>query len=93
MSSEALLIIVLMGGALLIVVLNDWWKRQLVSRAKADRREIRQDWLVNKTQWGRVGVLAVVGLIYVYLMNHPELTDRDFGPLNPLVEWLFRKPR
>jgi len=53
----------------------------------------RKDLYVNKTRWGMVAAL-VVGLgVYAYLLNHPELTNRDFGPLTPLTHWLFAKPR
>ena len=92
MKPEALLILVLGGGALIIVVINDWWKQRLVDKARAERRSVRRNLLANKTQWGMVVALVIGFGLYAFLLSNPVLADRDFGPLNPSVEWLLSKP-
>lgn len=93
MKPEVVLILVLGIGALGIVILNDWWKRRLVDRAHGRRGTIRKDLLSNKTQWGMVIAIAIGIALYAFLLNNPEWTNKNFGPLNPLVEWFFKKPR
>jgi hypothetical protein len=77
--------------ALLIVIANDYGKRRLIEDAEKEGKKPRRAWYANKTDWGMVVGLLVCFAIYSYLLNHPELTDRDFGPFTPWVRFTFPK--
>jgi hypothetical protein len=91
MNSTSILVVVLGALALLVVVANDWWKRRLVKIAEKKGTTVRADIHNNKTPLTRIVVLILGIGVYAYLLNHPELTNRDFGPLTPLVRWMFFK--
>jgi hypothetical protein len=79
--------------ALCFVIADDWWKRRLVKKAEAKGKMARKDLYVNSTRWGMVAVLIVALGAYACLLNRRELANRDFGPLTPLMHWLFAKHR
>jgi len=92
MSFETVLVAVLVGIALIIVVVNDLWKRGLVEKSRSQNKNGNPDWQNNKTQWSMVVALIAGAGLYIYLLNHPELTAGDFGPFTPWVRHLFDKP-
>jgi hypothetical protein len=93
MESETMFVIFLAVVSLVIVIANDFWKKGLVESAEKKGKKARRDLYINKTQWGMVAMLILGFGVYVYLLNHPELTDRDFGPLQPLIRLTFPKTR
>jgi hypothetical protein len=91
MKPETLLIFALGVGALMVVIANDWWKKRLVEKKEKKNQKVRKDLRNNNTQWLLV-VFLLLGIgIYAYLLNRPDLTNRDFGPITPLMRWLFQK--
>jgi hypothetical protein len=93
MNERAILVVVLGFAALLIVIADDWWKRRLVRRAEEKGKKARADLYVNKPRWSIVIAIAVGLITYAYLLTRPDLTNRDFGPLTPLVRWFFSNTR
>jgi len=93
MKPDVVLIVFLGVVSLMIVVANDWWKRRLVNKVEKRGTKARADLYNNKTRWGTVALIALGLGAYAYFLNHPELTGRDFGPLTPLMRWLFFRHR
>lgn len=93
MKPEIIFVVFLGVVSLIIVVANDWWKRRLVKKAEGQGKRARKDLYANRTQWVAVIIAAVGFGVFVYLLSRPDLTDRDFGPLTPLIRWLFSNPR
>ena len=93
MKPETGLVVFLGIVALIIVVVNDWWKRRLVQKAEGKGKKARKDLHTNNTQWGVVVAIALAIGAYAFLRTHPDLTSGDFGPLTPLIRWLFSTQR
>lgn len=87
MNASSILICVLGFGGVLIVVLNDMLIRQSTHDARSESANPKNR--SRETQWSLVITLVIGIAIYAYLWNHPELTDRDFGPLNPIRDHFF----
>jgi hypothetical protein len=75
--------------ALAIVIANDLWKQHLVRRAQLRGKRISDHWRQNRIDWRFVAVLIVGFAIYIYLLANPHLTNRDFGPFNPIIKHFF----
>jgi hypothetical protein len=54
---------------------------------------VPENWLQNRTDWRIVAFLIVGFVVYLFLLANPQLTNRDFGPLDPLMKFLFAEPR
>lgn len=86
------LVAVLAILSLTLMIADDWWKRRLVRKARAKGRQVPAHWLQNRTDW-RILVCLIAGFVlYLILLANSHLTNRDFGPLDPMMKWLFPGP-
>lgn len=92
MDFETVTILIVAFGGLLFVIANDWWKRRLVRRAAIQGRDPRASWTNNETHWGAAIGLAVAFVVFIYVMQHKELIDGDWGVFTPLVQWFLAPP-
>lgn len=85
--------VMLMGfPALIVVIANDYWKKRLVAKAATAGRPARKDLHQNETSWPIVVVVVVALFITAHMIKHPELADREWGILKPLVQWFYSAP-
>ncbi len=89
---EAILIVVLGVVVIIVMVLNDLWKRYLVERAEARGKPVREDLRHHKISWGTILVVFFTFVLFAVFYSNPDLVDRDWGPLNPFMRWMFKKP-
>jgi len=80
-------------GSLSVMVADDWWKRFLVRKARRKGKPVPENWLQNRTDWRILASLIAGFVLYLFLLSNPHLTNRDFGPLDPMMKWLFANPR
>lgn len=92
MKFEVILVLLFVGSTLLILIANDWWKKRLVRKYERKGKKVDPGWYINKTEWAVVAAVVIATGVYAFLLANPELANRDFGPLNPIIEWLFRDP-
>ncbi len=79
-------------ASLSLMIVDDFWKRRLVARARKKGKPIPENWLKNRTDWRYILVLIIGSVFFLYLQANPQLTNRDFGPLNPIARWMFDEP-
>ena len=87
------LVAVLAIGSLSVMVADDWWKRRLVRIARSKGKPVPAHWLQNRTDWRILAFLIAGFVLYLFLLANPQLTNRDFGPLDPMMKVLFESPR
>ncbi len=85
--------VMLMGfPALMVVIANDYWKKRLVAKAANEGRPARKDLHQNETSRSRVVAVVVALFVTGYMIKHPELADREWGILKPLMQWFYSEP-